>query len=128
MPRTRSSSSLPALRKRIDLPLPPIWHGAVKSIRPLLSSIAVLLAAGCATPPAIAPGNYFVDVEFTVAPDGQTKDAKVIQTNAPKEVQQEAILEVSRYKAEPSAQASRGRRRIEYNIEKEPEPAKQEQR
>jgi TonB family protein len=92
---------------------------AVKTVRRLLPVIAALLAAGCATPTPVAPGNYYVDVEFTVAPDGRTTDAKVIKTNAPKEFQQEALQEVRRYKAEPSADPSRGRRRIEYSVEAE---------
>lgn len=99
---------------------------AVKAVRRLLPIIAALLAAGCASQTPVAPGNYFVDVEFTVGTDGRTKDAKVIQSNAPKEFQQEALMEVSRYKAEPSADPSRGRRRIEYSVEEE-QPVKKQQ-
>ena len=84
-------------------------------------ALAALFAAGCASPAPVAPGTYYVDVEFTVAPNGRTTDAKVIKTNAPKAFQQEALQEVSRYKAEPAAQATRGRRTIEYNVEAEPE-------
>ena len=98
---------------------------AVKTARRLLPVLAALLAAGCATPTPVAPGNYYVDVEFTVAPDGRTTDAKVIKSNAPKEFQQEALREVSRYKAEPAADPTRGRRRIEYTVEA-PAPEKKE--
>ena len=61
--------------------------------------------------------NYFVDVEFTVDRDGRTKDAKVINTDAPKQLQQTALADVSRYRSEPSAEPTRGRRRIEYNLD-----------
>lgn len=90
-----------------------------------LLALATLLAAGCASPTPVAPGNYFVDVEFTVTPEGKTKDAKVIKSDAPKEFQQEALSEVSRYKAEPAAQSTRGRRRIEYSVEAAPPEKKQ---
>ena len=101
---------------------------AVRTFRRLLlPALAALLAAGCASPKPIAPGNYYVDVEFTVAPDGRTTDAKVIKTNAPREVQDEALREISRFKAEPAVQASRGRRTIEYNVEAAPEQNKQKE-
>ena len=89
-------------------------------MRLLLLAAATLLAAGCATPePPIDPNkkSFFVDVEFTVAPDGRTKDAKVINTDAPKQLQKAALEEVNRYRAEPSAEPTRARRRIEYNVE-----------
>ena len=110
---------------RIDVPPPSSCDGAVKSFRLLSASILALLAASCAPAP-VAPGNYYVDVEFTVTPQGKTTDAKVIKTNAPKEFQQEALREVSRYKAEPATQATRGRRTIEYNVEAAPPEKKQQ--
>ena len=92
----------------------------MKPARLLLLSTAIFLAAGCAAPePPIDPNkkSFFVDVEFTVDRDGRTKDAKVINTDAPKRLQQAALADVSRYRAEPSAEPTRGRRRIEYNID-----------
>lgn len=98
-----------------------ITHRAMKLLARSGLALAAFFAAGCASPTPVAPGNYYVDVEFTVAPNGRTTDAKVIKTNAPKELQQEALQDVSRYRAEPAAQATRGRRTIEYNVEAEPE-------
>lgn len=94
--------------------------GSVNTSR-ALSLLAILLAAGCATEPTepIDPNKraYFVDVEFTVAPDGRTTDAKVVETDAPRQLQQEALEEVRRYRAEPAAEATRGRRRIEFAVQ-----------
>ena len=84
------------------------------------SAAAILLAASCAAPePPIDPNkkSFFVDVEFTVDRDGRTKDAKIIKTDAPKQLQQTALADVSRFRTEPSAEPTRGRRRIEYNID-----------
>ncbi|MCW1925426.1 energy transducer TonB [Luteolibacter arcticus] len=90
-------------------------------VRLLCLSAAALLAAGCAggPDPSIDPKkkSFFVDVEYTVGTDGKTKDAKVISTDAPKQLQQEALREVSRYRADPSVDVSRGRRRIEYSVD-----------
>ena len=94
--------------------------GSVNTSR-TLPFLAILFAAGCATEPMepIDPNkrSYFVDVEFTVAPDGRTTDAKVVETDAPKQLQQEALEEVRRYRAEPAAEATRGRRRIEFAVQ-----------
>ena len=93
---------------------------AMKPTRLLPLSAAVLLAASCAAPePPVDPNkkNFFVDVEFTVDRDGRTKDAKIIKTDAPKQLQQTALADVSRFRSEPSAEPTRGRRRIEYNID-----------
>lgn len=96
------------------------WHGGVNPIRPL-ALFAVLFAASCATgpDPSVDPKqkNFYVDVEYTIATDGRTKDAKIIATDAPKQLQKEALEEVSRYRADPSVDASRARRRIEYSLE-----------
>jgi TonB family protein len=92
----------------------------MKPARLLLLSAATLFAAGCAAPePPIDPNkkSFFVDVEFTVDRDGRTKDAKIIKTDAPKQLQQAALADVNRYRSEPSVDVSRGRRRIEYNID-----------
>jgi TonB family protein len=92
----------------------------MKPARLLLVAAATLLAASCAAPePPIDPNkkSFFVDVEFTVDRDGRTKDAKIIKTDAPKQLQQAALADVSRYRAEPSAEPTRGRRRIEYNAD-----------
>ncbi|RYD65912.1 MAG: hypothetical protein EOP83_06315, partial [Verrucomicrobiaceae bacterium] len=69
--------------------------------------------------PPIDPNkkNFFVDVEFTVDRDGKTKDAKIISTDAPKQLQKAALADVSRYRSEPSVDVTRGRRRIEYNAD-----------
>lgn len=93
---------------------------AMKPARLLLLSAASVFAASCAAPePPIDPSkkNFFVDVEFTVGRDGKTKDAKIISTDAPKQLQKTALEDVSRYRSEPSVDESRGRRRIEYNID-----------
>ncbi len=86
-----------------------------------LALLASLFAGACASAPTeeIDPNkrSYFVDVEFTVAPDGRTTDAKVVETDAPKQLQQEALEEVRRYRAEPAAEATRGRRRIEFAVQ-----------
>ena len=82
------------------------------------SALVLLLAAGCATE-AVDPNKsyYFVDVEFTVGTDGKTTDAKVIRTDAPKALQKEALAEVSRYRADPAAQPTKGRRTIEFAVD-----------
>jgi TonB family protein len=99
-----------------------ITHPAMKPAARLGLALAVLLAAGCATQPPLDPNkkSYFVDVEFTVAEDGKTTDAKVIRTDAPKQLQKEALEEVRRYRAEPSARATKGRRTIEFAVEANP--------
>lgn len=91
----------------------------MKSAGRSLISAAILLAAGCATPEIIDPNkkSYFVDVEYTIGADGRTKDAKVIKTDAPKQLQEEALKEVSRYRADPASQSSRARRTIEFAVE-----------
>ena len=92
----------------------------MKPARLLLLSATALFAASCAAPePPIDPNkkSFFVDVEFTVDRDGKTKDAKIINTDAPKQLQQAALADVNRYRSEPSVDVSRGRRRIEYNID-----------
>lgn len=90
------------------------------SSRVLLTALA-LFTASCATgpDPSVDPKqkNFYVDVEYTIAPDGRTKDAKIIATDAPKQLQKEALAEVRRYRADPSVDASRARRRIEYSLE-----------
>jgi hypothetical protein len=90
----------------------------VNIIHRSLLALATLLAAGCATE-AIDPNkkSYFVDVEFTVGKDGKTTDAKVISTDAPKAMQKAALEEVLHYRAEPSAEPTRGRRRIEMMVD-----------
>ena len=84
-----------------------------------LLALASLLAAGCATAPPLDPNkkSYFVDVEFTVGRDGKTTDAKVISTDAPQAMQKAALDEVLHYRAEPAAEPTRGRRRIEMMVD-----------
>lgn len=77
------------------------------------------LLAGCAAEPPIDPTktSYFVDVEYTIGTDGKSSNAKVIKTDAPKQLQEEAIQEVNRYRAEPGVQPSKARRTIEFAVE-----------
>lgn len=91
----------------------------VKISRFSLFALATLLAAGCATEPPLDPKkkSYYADIEFTVGRDGKTTDAKIISTDAPKSMQQAALAEVLRYRAEPSAEPTRGRRRIEMLVD-----------
>ncbi|MCW1885300.1 energy transducer TonB [Luteolibacter flavescens] len=85
-----------------------------------LSAATALTFAGCAAgpDPSIDPNqkSFFVDVEYTIGTDGKTKDAKVISSDAPKQLQKEALNEVKKYRADPSVDPSRARRRIEYNV------------
>lgn len=91
----------------------------VNRITGFLLALGSLFFASCASEPPLDPNkkSYFVDVEFTVGRDGRTTDAKVIETDAPKQLQKEALDEVNRYRAEPSAEPTRGRRRIEMTID-----------
>ena len=113
------------LFKRIDVPPAPLWHGRVKSVCRFALPLIALLAAGCGpamTTEPIDPNkkSYFVDVEYTVGTDGRTSNAKVINTDAPELLQKEALAEAGRWRAEPSADPSRARRRVEFAAEKEP--------
>ena len=112
------------LPKRIDVSPAPPCDGRVKSVRRFALSIIVPLVASCGpvgTTEPIDPNkkSYFVDVEYTIGTDGKTSNAKVINTDAPQLLQKEALAEVQRWRAEPSADPSRGRRRIEFAAEQE---------
>jgi hypothetical protein len=87
--------------------------------------LAALLLAGCAAEPQIDPNktSYFVDVEYTIGTDGKSSHAKVIKTDAPKQLQQEAIHEVNRYRTEPGVQPTKARRTIEFAVEPAPAEA-----
>ncbi|QJE96359.1 energy transducer TonB [Luteolibacter luteus] len=87
----------------------------MKNAHRCLLAVAILLAASCATEPPLDPDkkSYYADVEFTVGRDGKTTDAKIISSDAPKSMQNAAIEEVLRYRAEPAAEPTKGRRRIE---------------
>ena len=102
------------------MPAAAAWHVGVNPVRPLALS-AALFTASCATgpDPSVDPNqkSFYVDVEYTIAPDGRTKDAKIIATDAPKQLQKEALEEVRRYRADASVDPSRARRRIEYSLE-----------
>lgn len=91
----------------------------MKTLSRLIVVLAAFLLAGCAVEPPLDPNkkSYFVDVEFTVAPDGKTTDAKVIKTDAPKQLQKAALEEVRRYRAEPATRATKGRRTIEFAVQ-----------
>ena len=83
-------------------------------------ALGLVCFTGCApTEPPIDPNkkSYFVDVEYTIGTDGKTKDAKIINTDAPQVLQKEALAEVYRWRAEPSADPSRARRRIDFAAE-----------
>lgn len=84
-----------------------------------LLALGSLFLASCATEPALDPNkkSYYADVEFTVGADGRTTDAKVINTDAPMSMQKAALEEVLRYRAEPSAEPTKGRRRIEMMVD-----------
>jgi TonB family protein len=82
---------------------------------------AVLSVVGCATgpDPRVDPNqkSFFVDVEYTIGRDGRTKAAKVLSSDAPRQLQKEALQEVRRYRADPSVDESRARRRIEFHLD-----------
>ena len=82
-------------------------------------ALTALLLTGCATEPPLDPNkkSYYADIEFTIGRDGRTTDARVIGTDAPKSMQRAALEEVLRYRAEPSAEPTKGRRRIEMLVD-----------
>lgn len=91
----------------------------VNRITGSLLALGSLFLASCATEPPLDPSkkSYYADIEFTVGRDGKTTDARIISTDAPKSMQQAALAEVLRYRAEPAAEPSKGRRRIEMLVD-----------
>ena len=110
------------LPKRIDVLPAPLCDVRVKSVCRFALPIIVLVAASCGPVGSTEPidpnkKSYFVDVEYTIGTDGKTSNAKVINTDAPQVLQKEALAEVQRWRAEPSADPSRARRRIDFAAE-----------